>query len=133
MSELCAKVDPFADGELSPEEAEAFRDHLAECATCQAELLEILQLQALGQAARPAAAPSVGIGQVVSLGSRRRSRLAVVGAPLVAAAAALVLFVRSRPVDEPLVGAPVRSLEGRLSYAPADRFRPYDVPRAAGA
>ena len=39
-------VHAFADGELSPAEAASFRAHLAECARCQAELNDILQLTA---------------------------------------------------------------------------------------
>ncbi|MFL5347852.1 MAG: zf-HC2 domain-containing protein [Hyalangium sp.] len=40
-------VHAFADGELEPAEAEAFREHLGTCEQCQAELDDILQLQAL--------------------------------------------------------------------------------------
>ncbi|KFE71032.1 anti-sigma factor family protein [Hyalangium minutum] len=40
-------VHAFADGELEPSEAEAFREHLGTCEQCQAELDDILQLQAL--------------------------------------------------------------------------------------
>src|SRR5512141_2356795 len=40
-------VHAFADGELEPAEADAFREHLGTCERCQAELDDILQLQAL--------------------------------------------------------------------------------------
>ena len=40
-------VHAFADGELEPAEAEAFREHLGTCEQCQAELDDILQLQSL--------------------------------------------------------------------------------------
>jgi hypothetical protein len=40
-------VHAFADGELEPAEAESFRAHLGTCERCQAELDDILQLQAL--------------------------------------------------------------------------------------
>lgn len=46
--DLHDQVHAFADGELSPEEADTFRAHLATCGQCQAELDDILQLQALG-------------------------------------------------------------------------------------
>ena len=46
MGKLCDKVDLFADGELSVAEADEFRDHLAGCERCQAELHDIQQLQA---------------------------------------------------------------------------------------
>ncbi|MFP2908830.1 anti-sigma factor family protein, partial [Pyxidicoccus sp. 3LFB2] len=42
------QVQAFADGELSPEEADTFRGHLGTCTQCQADLDDILQLQALG-------------------------------------------------------------------------------------
>src|SRR5262245_44315636 len=40
-------VHAFADGELETAEAATFREHLGTCAQCQAELDDILQLQAL--------------------------------------------------------------------------------------
>lgn len=40
-------VHAFADGELEPAEADSFRQHLGTCEQCQAELDDILQLQAL--------------------------------------------------------------------------------------
>ncbi|NMO16512.1 CHAT domain-containing protein [Pyxidicoccus fallax] len=45
--DLHDQVQAFADGELSQEEADTFREHLATCAQCQADLDDILQLQAL--------------------------------------------------------------------------------------
>ncbi len=42
------QVHAFADGELSPEEADAFRLHLGTCEQCQTDLDDILQMQALG-------------------------------------------------------------------------------------
>lgn len=41
-------VHAFADGELPPEEADAFRLHLGTCEQCQLELADILQMQNLG-------------------------------------------------------------------------------------
>lgn len=35
---LCDNVGAFADGELGAKEADAFRDHLADCEPCQKEL-----------------------------------------------------------------------------------------------
>src|SRR5215510_6212152 len=46
MSEPCSDLVSFADGELDPERAEAFRSHLATCAACRASLLEAIQLDA---------------------------------------------------------------------------------------
>jgi hypothetical protein len=42
----CNDLIAFADGELDNERAAAFRVHLADCATCQSELVETEQLSA---------------------------------------------------------------------------------------
>ncbi|HLL52561.1 MAG TPA: zf-HC2 domain-containing protein, partial [Myxococcaceae bacterium] len=48
MPALCNQIEPFADGELGPDEAEVFRDHLANCVACQTELNNLLILARLG-------------------------------------------------------------------------------------
>lgn len=48
MSTLCDKIGPFVDGELSPPEAEAFRDHLADCPRCQVQFSNLLVLERVG-------------------------------------------------------------------------------------
>jgi anti-sigma factor RsiW len=45
-SSLCDDLIAFADGELDPERAAAFRDHLRTCDACQVGLVEVLQLSA---------------------------------------------------------------------------------------
>lgn len=45
-SQPCSDLVGFADGELDAERAGAFRQHLDECAACQADLLEAVQLGA---------------------------------------------------------------------------------------
>src|SRR5262245_39953713 len=41
---VCVDLIGFVDGELEPERAAAFRDHLSRCAWCQGQLVEALQL-----------------------------------------------------------------------------------------
>jgi len=42
----CDDLTSFADGELSDERADAFRDHLRGCEPCQGGLVEAMQLSA---------------------------------------------------------------------------------------
>lgn len=42
----CDQLAPFYDGELSTEDAETFRHHLAGCPACEAVLWDYLQLDA---------------------------------------------------------------------------------------
>jgi cellulose synthase operon protein C len=128
MSDLHDRVHAFADGELSPDEAASFREHLAGCASCQSELEDILQLQALGHAERSAQLAAAG---VTPLPLQRRRRVFAVASTLVAAAAALAVFVRVQGQGELLAIGDVRHLEARSSYAAADRYRRYDVDRAS--
>jgi hypothetical protein len=69
---------------------------------------------------------------VIALASRRRRALVMVTSAL-AVAAAIVLVLRLRR-EEPimLAQATSRPIEARLSYVGTDRYRPYDVMRAAG-
>jgi cellulose synthase operon protein C len=146
-------VSRFLDGQLSTEAAAAFRHHLAECAACQGELHEHMQLEALGMAlaeersleaavSPPSAARSRSRGKVISLSERRRrSRTLSAGLSVAALAAAALLFVywRSQGNSDPRMAEvvelpglrPARTIEGRLSYGGADRYRPYEVQRAA--
>jgi cellulose synthase operon protein C len=144
-------ISRFLDGQLSVEEAAALRGHLAECAACQHELHEHMQLEALGMALAedrsqqdPVSSPTApSRGKVLSLAERRRiSRPLVIGLSVAALAAAVLLFVswRSKGESESRVAAvvalpkelrPERAIEGRLSYAGADHYRSYQVDRAA--
>lgn len=141
MSELHDSVHAFADGELSPTEAEAFREHLGTCARCQEELEDVLQLQALGArlAEEETTAPAQGSPRPRAFRpkwSRRRMALvAVMGGSLAAALGLLVL--RAGPAETPGTGtlvamAPTRSMEERLSYPGAAGYRPYGVNRSGG-
>jgi hypothetical protein len=132
MTAPCEQVGAFADGELTPAEAEAFREHLTGCASCQADLRELMMMKTIepGSARETAPAPA----PIVSLAWYRRPRTWVAGTSLLAAAAAVVLIVRAS-VQPPvlLAQAPTRSLEARVSYGPVDRWRPYDVMRGGGS
>jgi len=46
---LCERVEEFSDGALTPEQAEAFREHLGLCEECQRQLMELAQLHVLEQ------------------------------------------------------------------------------------
>ena len=130
------KVDAFADGELSPAEAEAFRAHLVECAECQAELRDIMMLAAVTQ---PAAATAARVEPahrplppIIPIASRRRRIFVAVTTSLAVAAAIALMWRAARPEPIVLAQADKRPLEARLSYGAADRWRPYDVERATG-
>ena len=123
MSEMCDRVDAFLDGELSEEEAAAFRLHLGTCDRCAKDLAELAMLDALGK--KHAAA------------LRDTPKAAVVTATLVVAAAAgYALLARSPspPPEQPiaLLDGTTRPIEARIAYPEADRYRPYDVARAGG-
>ncbi|MCY0998956.1 CHAT domain-containing protein [Myxococcus sp. MISCRS1] len=143
-------VHAFADGELSQEEAEQFREHLATCEACQEELDDILQLQALGtrlgaeearEAPRDVTTPVPQ--QPVASAPPRAFRPAwsrrkwVAAAALSGSLAALLVLVavRSGPSsvrdDSQLLAlAPTRSMEARLSWSGASAHRPYGVLRS---
>ena len=59
----CVDLIRFVDGELEPEHAAAFRDHLSSCDACQSRLVEAMQLStrlgSLGPAPDPAKQASV--------------------------------------------------------------------------
>jgi hypothetical protein len=130
MTAPCDQVGAFADGELSPAEAEAFREHLAGCASCQADLRDLMMLKAVEPAGAAAQAPA----PVISLAWYRKARTWVAGTTLLAAAAAIVLIVRAGSQPPVLLAqASTRAVEERISYGPADRWRPYDVMRGGGA
>jgi tetratricopeptide (TPR) repeat protein len=125
MSPPCDKLDRYVDGELGDDERQAFAEHLGACARCQMDLGEALQLRALEVGAR--ATP------MKSLHGRRRGAWAGIAAAAAAAAAMLAWYMTRPRVPEParIATAAVRTIEGRTSYAPADRHRRYGVPRSA--
>jgi hypothetical protein len=130
MATLCETVGPFVDGELGPEEAEAFRQHLPDCETCQREMTELVQLKFLARrqvenAVRLAPAPAP-LPAPTPLFRRRTVGMGL--AALAASVLALVAVPRMLPStpkhDAWLVQRPERLLEARLAYPGADVFRP---------
>ncbi|MFP2930414.1 anti-sigma factor family protein, partial [Pyxidicoccus sp. 3LG] len=103
------QVQAFADGELSPEEADTFRMHLGTCEQCQADLDDILQLQALGdrlsalevkEAVQPAAPPRQDATPSRAFRpawSHRRTRVAATVALVGSLAAVLAVVVLRAP------------------------------------
>jgi len=148
------QVHAFADGELSPEEADTFRVHLGTCAQCQAELEDILQLQALGgrlaetrqaEVPRPSVRTQQGGSHSLDAApsrafrpawSRRRNLVAAVALTgSLAAVLALGVFrapglLGGEPGREALALAPTRSLEARLSWSGARALAAKNAPLA---
>jgi hypothetical protein len=149
VTKPCEQVDAFFDGELSAADADAFRAHLATCLDCPAALVALAELEGIASAHRsevlerlrkeaPSPAPRLAFTPA-SIARRprwRRTAPLFAGAVAIAAAAAWLLVGRRAlppppaPASVALLDSPARSLEGRLSYAPADRYRPYDVQRS---
>src|SRR6185436_2546997 len=108
MTAECPEIErthALADGELTGDAADAARDHLATCAVCQAELTDVLQLDAAVAAAGHRA-------PVIDLAWYRQRRLQVAAAG-VAAAAAVVVYL-ALPPRHP--GAPAGA-EGEVALA----------------
>lgn len=135
MPTLCDKIGPFVDGELSPPEAEAFRDHLPECPRCQVQLSNLLMLERMG--ARYMARQGEGQDSrqkpfPLRPAPRRPPRwhLVALGAAACAVAAVLILSTRG-PEPRELAPAEVAwRLPGRTPTTPrvsdprADSYRP---------
>jgi len=144
MTAPCQDLVSFADGELEPERAEAFRAHLAGCAACRAALLEAMQLGArlgalpppprsLRLAPEPAATPVESrVAPAPARRSRPRWRLLApwgggLGAAALAAAVLVWLIPRSPhepPASNPFAEATTRPHDIRLAYSDAAAYRP---------
>lgn len=46
MEDTCTDLVSFADGELEPMAAQAFRNHLVSCEACRVNLVDVMQLSA---------------------------------------------------------------------------------------
>jgi tetratricopeptide (TPR) repeat protein len=132
----------FADGELSPDEAARFRDHLATCAACASELHELMMLEAVGEPPRAARSRAPAVVHSLEAARHKRMRRILALAALVPVAAAAAFLIHAQLAPSPprpevaslaLEVEATRSFEPRLAYGPADRHRTYDVARAAGA
>ncbi|HEY2514531.1 MAG TPA: CHAT domain-containing protein [Polyangiaceae bacterium] len=137
MTPACARLDPFVDGELSAREADAFRAHLGGCPACAEGLADRAALRALSE--ELADEPPRSTRVTLPPRSRAPRRFLIPAALALAAGVSLFLggrAFRSAPEDPSalaLVESPTRSIEARVSYPPADRYRPYDVARGAVA
>ena len=126
MSAHCERIERFADGELAPEEAEAFRQHLLDCARCKAELGNLLQLKMMSSLyAEREPAPALPAPSRWSFAHWNWN----VGLSVGAACAALLavgvfVFPRSSRTDPWLMSEPERRLEMRLAIAAANQHRP---------
>ncbi|HYO54796.1 CHAT domain-containing protein [Archangium sp.] len=127
MAPPCDNIELFVDGELAPEQAEAFRQHLPDCARCQRELTDLLQLKLLAHrhhenAEEHAPAP------LARIPPPWKRPLFLVPAALAAALLVLVavrLLLPSGPRhDVWLAQRPQRLLEARLGHPGADVHRP---------
>jgi tetratricopeptide (TPR) repeat protein len=143
MSSLCQNLHPYFDGELSASDEENFRHHLARCEDCGHQLHELMQLELVGQealsapavAAEPAPEAPATSAKVLPL--RRPAPKVMWSAGALTALAASVLAVvfvsgGAREQDVWVAQAPTRTLEARLTWPSADRYRPY-VPMRGGA
>lgn len=131
MRTLCELLEPFVDGELSAEDAEAFRRHLLECPSCKRKLEELLQLEQLGMRyIEKRSVPAPAMAGPRRLRSRRVAAYALAGV----VALVLVLVVARPWTAPPAVGgrAPQvalwkpqakRRLEARTSYPGSDVYR----------
>ncbi len=129
MASPCDNAAQFVDGELPPESAEAFRQHLPDCARCQREIHELLQYDLLGHeqfqldaAQAPVARP---LATVIPLWRRPAfMAVATLAAVLLVAVAVRMLSPAGPRQDVWLAERPQRLLEARLSHRGADRHRP---------
>lgn len=68
MTVLCCDLVAFADGELTPDRAAAFRAHLVTCSHCRSELVEHNQFTArlsdIGEADQSELATKIRLGVV---------------------------------------------------------------------
>ena len=139
-SERGDQLAPYVDGELDAADAEAFALHLAACAACRDGLHDALQLVALearatGMPAAREPRPRIARDRVRRWNRRQTLAITIAAAAVLAVVAFVALGRRGGgtvPPDAPLAlaTADVRSLEGRVAYAAADRHRRYAVVRA---
>jgi hypothetical protein len=104
MTERCADLDEFFDGELAADQADAFRDHLATCERCE-RVLEGRMQESIAvrvpavRLEQPAAAPVPAVrleqpGAAPVLAARTTAREAVAPAPAMPPAAAVPIDPR---------------------------------------
>ena len=140
MKAMCLLVDSFFDGELSRDQADAFREHLVGCASCTRALGDRVAFDAMVEARHEEAEGARRVP--VRRGERKswlRGAAPLVAGLAVAAGTAGVFFTKlTAPAgrgEEPklaLLAEPTRGVEVRFAYGPADAHRPYSPARGAG-
>lgn len=128
-SRPCDNIEQFVDGELPPGEAETFRLHLPDCAECQREVAELLQLALLGERHVEGGTGNGPVIPRIFPSSRWMRPALLLGATLCMALVLAVLLPRPAPSpkeDPWLANRPRRLLEARLSHSDADRYRPLE-------
>ena len=133
----CDQVGMFVDGALDPDQAEAFRQHLVQCARCQSEMHALMQLAGLAEEASRASVPVAGKVTVppAYMLRKRISRGAFAGGAVLAALVVGVVMLKQRRATEDvptlLASLDVRSVSGwpRRPVAPRhDHRRPQPFP-----
>lgn len=131
-STSCEDAVAFLDGEIEEARADAFRFHLPDCEACQGRLERAFHLQAMLATAYADVPPAAGLPARTTRHTERRAAprwamraMAVLVAPAAAMLALLVLGPRPASGDWTALG-PSRELEVRVTYGPADRYRPTD-------
>lgn len=135
MSTQCDQVELFADGELPPQEAEAFRAHLPDCPRCHVQLSNLLLLERLGSryVAKLPEKPAHGQpppSRAVVSPRPARWHLVSLGAAVCAIAVVLGLTVLSPRGLPPEPSEVAWNPGGRTSSSPrvsdprADRYQP---------
>ncbi|MDP9151215.1 MAG: hypothetical protein M3O36_14905 [Myxococcota bacterium] len=116
---LRADVDRHFAGKLSPRGERAMREHLPTCASCNRHYGRHLMLSSLDPTALPS---EERIARGLGLWRWQLTRVPVLAAPIVLAAAAIVLFVHTR---SPTAAFQAR---GEVKEPPASRIVVYEVP-----
>lgn len=125
MSAPCEQIERFADGELAPDEAETFRQHLLDCDRCKAELGNLLQLKMMASRhAERQPAPALPAPPWWSFSSRWSVATAVGAACAALLAVGVLMRPRGPRTDPWLMSEPERRLEMRLAIVAADHHRP---------
>lgn len=133
MALPCDNVELFVDGELPPDAAESFRQHLPDCEQCQHELSTLMELKYLGNEALNALGAHSDDADAqrtftpppfwVRPGVRMAASFA---AGILVMVAVVQLLPRDTPQPSPtqFVQGHERKLEARLPLAAADIHRP---------
>lgn len=138
MPTPCDQIDLFVDGELSPEEAAAFRDHLPTCQRCQVQMSNLLLLERLSvryvakEGQRQDSQKQSPLPTATNSRRPLRWHMAVLGAAACALGALIFLSYRSIRSPTPESSAYAFSVDARQRTSPrvsdprADQFR--EVP-----